>query len=126
MNQSAGAQKRRSFTRWLVIVSISMGIFVSLVVLGAMSVSTAREEARRAQCTNNLKQIGLGLLNYLSAYGSFPYAALPNDRLPPDKRLSWQLGVMPFMYCTHCWGLDDCSNLDLSKPWDSGRKVVFP
>ncbi len=118
MKPSEGREKRSLIRRRFVIVSISMGIFVGLAAFGTM----AREEARRSQCINNLKQIGLALHNYHSAYESFPYAAVPNDRLPPDRRLSWQLGLIPFMFCAHCWGLDDCTKLDLSEPWDSGTQ----
>ncbi len=129
MGHSARGEKRPFVTRRLLTVSISLGIFVGLVALGATAVGTAREEARRSRCINNLKQIGLGLHNYLQSCGSFPYAAVPNNGLPADKRLSWQLSVLPGMFCLHCWGLADCSNLDLSEPWHSGpqsRLSVLP
>jgi hypothetical protein len=79
---------------------VTGAVFVGAPVMVALllpAVQAAREAARRAQSNNNLKQIGIALHNYHDVYRSFPAGTHPNAELKPDKRLSWQAEILPFL-----------------------------
>ena len=56
---------------------------------------SAHEATKRVQCTNNLKQIGLAMQNYHSAYGTFSPAFIADEQGNPMH--SWRFVILPFL-----------------------------
>ncbi len=80
--------RKRGFT--LIELLVVIAIIAILVALLLPAVQSAREAARRTECKNKLKQIGLALHNYNETHSVFPPAAVPNS-----DGLSWQVLVLP-------------------------------
>ena len=104
--------KRRSRHRFtlieLLLVLAIIGV-LSSVMLPARSQS--RESARRVQCVNNLKQIGLAIHNYHDKYHCFPPAYLADENGKPMH--SWRVLILPFL------GREDLySRYRFDEPWD--------
>ena len=89
MNCLIGTRSRRGFTlvELLVVIAI-IGILIALLL---PAVQAAREAARRSQCSNNLKQISLALLNYESTYKTLPPAGISSNQMP------WNVLILGFL-----------------------------
>jgi len=103
-------QKRTGFTLIEVLTTIS--IIALLVGLLLPAVQSARESARRVQCSNNLKQIGLAMTTYQSTYNVFP---MPIQELDDAKGVfgtfSVHVALLPFLDNATLY-----SSLNVSRP----------
>jgi prepilin-type N-terminal cleavage/methylation domain-containing protein len=72
MSRNVGVRRQRGFT--LIELLVVIAIIAVLIALLLPAVQQAREAARRTQCKNNLKQMGLAMFNYESTYSRLPTA----------------------------------------------------
>jgi prepilin-type N-terminal cleavage/methylation domain-containing protein/prepilin-type processing-associated H-X9-DG protein len=94
----------RGFTlvELLVVVAI-IGLLIALLL---PAVQSSRESARRTQCANNLKQMGLGLLEYHDAKTTFPIGCIGCTKAS-GLSTAWSTVVLPFVEESQAFGLYD-------------------
>jgi prepilin-type processing-associated H-X9-DG protein len=100
---------RRGFK--LVEVLVVLGIIALLIVLLLPATRSARPAARRAQCTNNLKQIAMALRNYEQAHKALPPAYTVDAEGRPLH--SWRTLILPYLEQEPLY-----QTIDFSRPWN--------
>jgi prepilin-type processing-associated H-X9-DG protein len=109
---------------------VVIAIIAVLIALLLPAVQSAREAARRAQCTNNLKQVGLAVHNYHDTWGQLPMGEAPGG-------LSPQVGLLPFIEQSQIYNAINFNAADPGNPnigarwiwthpttWTTGRARV--
>ncbi|MBI1348472.1 DUF1559 domain-containing protein [bacterium] len=87
----------------LIELLVVIAIIAILIALLLPAVQQARESARRTQCNNNLKQIGLAIHNYHDTFGGFPRGELDGTY----GKLSMFVGILPYMDQSNMYNLYD-------------------
>ena len=84
--------RRHGFT--LIELLVVIAIIAVLIALLLPAVQAAREAARRAQCINNVKQLGLAVHNYISINNVFPAMCVPNDGTYTRYTTAWPTSIL--------------------------------
>ncbi|MGL6193726.1 MAG: DUF1559 domain-containing protein [Thermoguttaceae bacterium] len=121
-----GRQSAFTLVELLVVIAI-IGILIALLL---PAVQAAREAARRMQCTNHLKQLGLAMHNHHDATGQFPrgtLSAAESNSWTDRHALGWNVFLLPYMeqQATYDYLMQilkqNNADMDLSKPLQAGN-----
>jgi prepilin-type N-terminal cleavage/methylation domain-containing protein len=124
-------RRRNAFTlvELLVVIAI-IGVLVGLLL---PAVQAAREAARRAQCLNQLKQIGLAYQNHHAAHGFFPsggwgwfFVGDPDRGAGEKQPGSWCYSILPYMEQTAAWqmGKDGQPDVVTTGQWNGAGQLT--
>jgi type II secretory pathway pseudopilin PulG len=110
-----------------------IAIIAVLIALLLPAVQQAREAARRSQCKNNFKQMGLAMHNYLDAHGGFPPGALAGFTTATGtgnpaaahrwaNGINWRVSILPYLDQAPLYNTLNFSGFSFQGPttWASG------
>ena len=123
------SSRRPAFT--LVELLVSLAIIGVLIALLLPAIQAVRESARRSQCQNNLRQLGIGLLLHVDQHGEFPIGCIgckseiPQAGAVPIRQrfLAWNIAVLPYLEHGDLWQEID-SNIPSYGPENLGAGSV--
>lgn len=109
-------RRTKGFT--LIELLVVIAIIAILIALLLPAVQQAREAARRSQCKNNLKQIGLGLHNYHDSFNAFPPGAQAGPGTTEVARwtqgINWRASILPYLDQASLYNKMDFNNASFS------------
>ena len=115
VGQAPAKPKARGFR--LIELLVVIAVIGGLIALLLPARRNAGEAARRSQCSNNLKQIALGLQNYHDDHGCFPPAYTVDAEGKPLH--SWRTLILPYIEQGSLY-----EKIDLLKPWDDPANQI--
>lgn len=120
--RTSGIRRRPGFT--LIELLVVIAIIAILIALLLPAVQQAREAARRTQCKNNMKQLGLALHNYHDTIGVFPFGF-------DERETLWTAMILPQieqanLYQTLIWQESGLGNWNAGGPNEAACATVIP
>ncbi len=114
--------ERTGFTlvELLVVIAI-IGVLIALLL---PAVQQAREAARRMQCSNNLKQLGLAMHNYHDTYQAFPSGYIELDIDDNEGHWTWSAFILPFMEMGNVTDALDIGRINPSQALSNNQAVM--
>ncbi|MEZ5941262.1 MAG: DUF1559 domain-containing protein [Planctomycetaceae bacterium] len=115
--------QRKGFT--LIELLVVIAIIAVLIALLLPAVQQAREAARRSQCKNNLKQIGLGLHNYHETFNSFPPGGITmGDCCGTKSGTNWAISILPYVDQAPLYNIYDFNSFNEDPGLNNGNQIV--
>jgi prepilin-type processing-associated H-X9-DG protein len=117
---SSGSGLSAGWIVFIVVACVGAAVLVcgGFFAMTTMSNHGVREAARRMQCTNNMKQIGLAIHNYSQAYKCLPPAYVADKNGKP--LYSWRVLILPFLE-----GDQLHQQFHLDEPWNSPHNLAL-
>jgi prepilin-type N-terminal cleavage/methylation domain-containing protein len=106
-------KRKKHFAFTLVELLVVIAIIGILIAMLMPAIQSARETARRAECTNNMMQLGMALSDYQSAHQSLPPGTIaehgPVQNVAKGNHISWLVQILPYIQERNTY-----KNIDLS------------